>query len=70
VDKWADWIAQSAEPSLHVFLHPSTIASRPAGGLAEDAFVAFMNVLTDLERRCDARPMPAQVPAAEMGVIV
>jgi alpha-amylase len=35
-----------------------------------DAFVAFMNVLTDLERRCDARPMRVEVPAAEMGVIV
>jgi alpha-amylase len=35
-----------------------------------DAFVAFMNALTDLERRCDARPMGTEVPVAEMGVIV
>ena len=186
VDKWADWIAHSAEPSVHVFVdfetfgehqwaetgifeflrrlpealdrrdiacvHPSTIASRqPAGalsfptatswadverdtsawlgnrmqraahqrlyGLADrigaqgdpwlleawrrlstsdhcccmctkwfadgdvhkyfnphespyDAFVAFVNVLTDLERRCDALPMPREAPRGEMGVIV
>jgi alpha-amylase/alpha-mannosidase (GH57 family) len=35
-----------------------------------DAFVAFMNVLTDLERRCDACPVRVEVPAAEMAVIV
>jgi alpha-amylase len=35
-----------------------------------DAFVAFMNALTDLERRCHARPTRVEIPAAEMGVIV
>ena len=35
-----------------------------------DAFVAFMNVLTDLERRCDARPRRAGAPVGEMAVVV
>jgi alpha-amylase len=34
-----------------------------------DAF-AFMNALTDLERRCEGRPIRVEVPAAKMGVIV
>ena len=35
-----------------------------------DAFVAFMNALTDLERRCDARPRRTEAPVGEMAVVV
>jgi alpha-amylase/alpha-mannosidase (GH57 family) len=125
VDKWADWIAHSAEPSVHVFVDYETFGEHQwtetgifgflrlgervraqadpsllefwrrlstsdhcyymctkwfADGDAHkyfnpyespyDAFVAFMNALTDLERRCEGRPSRVEVPAAEMGVIV
>jgi alpha-amylase len=35
-----------------------------------DAFVAFMNALTDLERRCDAGPAGTDAAVAEMAVAV
>jgi alpha-amylase len=35
-----------------------------------DAFVAFMNAVTDLERRCEARPVRIDAPAGEMAVAV
>ncbi len=35
-----------------------------------DAFVAFMNAMTDLERRCDAGPVRTEAPLGEMAVAV